>query len=445
MNQAWVVAVDMGYGHQRAAYPFRDIAYERIITANTDDCVTPEERRLWEAFQGFYESVSRAHNIPLIGPWLWKAYDRLQAISPHYPFLDESKASFGSMRLQKLIGRGFGGSVTAYTRRREELPLLTTFYAVALAADLAGRRDVFCVVTDSDVNRVWVAEDPKRSRVHYLAPTPLSRVRLLRYGVPEERIFVTGFPLPEENVATAGKDVASRLAVLDANGVLRARYQNVLQPSVLAKIPESAARPLSVTFAVGGAGAQAGMVRDILASLAGALLKDGRMRLNLVAGVREGVRDHFFASIRECGLEAELTRSIRMLFTPTKDEYFGQFNLLLRETDVLWTKPSELAFYAALGIPIVMCPPLGAHEERNRALLVAAGAGHDQLHPRAAAEWLSDGVQSGLLAKCALNGLLHLQNRGTENIKRVLFAPDRSKVELLAEAPVLGEPLPAGS
>ncbi len=35
MVQAWVVAVDMGYGHQRAAYPFRDIAYEGIITANT--------------------------------------------------------------------------------------------------------------------------------------------------------------------------------------------------------------------------------------------------------------------------------------------------------------------------------------------------------------------------------------------------------------------------
>jgi hypothetical protein len=33
MHQAWVVAVDMGYGHQRAAYPFRDIACEGIITA----------------------------------------------------------------------------------------------------------------------------------------------------------------------------------------------------------------------------------------------------------------------------------------------------------------------------------------------------------------------------------------------------------------------------
>src|SRR5512145_1685032 len=103
MNQAWVIAVDMGYGHQRAAYPFRDIACERIITANSDKIVTAEEKRLWEKLQGFYEGVSRFSRVPVIGPPLWRAYDRLQAISPHYPFRDLSKPTLGSMRLHKLI------------------------------------------------------------------------------------------------------------------------------------------------------------------------------------------------------------------------------------------------------------------------------------------------------------------------------------------------------
>jgi hypothetical protein len=44
MDQDWVVAVDMGYGHQRAAYPFRDIAHEGIITANTGSMVDAAER-----------------------------------------------------------------------------------------------------------------------------------------------------------------------------------------------------------------------------------------------------------------------------------------------------------------------------------------------------------------------------------------------------------------
>lgn len=443
MNQAWVVAVDMGYGHQRAAYPFRDIAVERIMTANTDESVGPKERGLWESLQGFYEGISRANNIPVIGPYIWRAYDYFQAIHPHYPFKDFSKPSLGSTRLHKLIRRGFGTGITEYTRKREDLPFLTTFYAVALAADHAGRRDVFCVVTDSDVNRVWVAEDPKKSRVHYLAPTPLSRVRLLQYGVPEERIFVTGFPLPGESLATAAQDLARRLASLDASGAFRKRYEIILKP-VLGSIPESASRPLSVTFAVGGAGAQSKTARDILWSLTRSI-KDGQVRLNLIAGVREHVRDYFMEIIRERGLEGEVGRSIRILFTQTKDEYFAQFNLLMRETDVLWTKPSELTFYGALGLPIVMSPALGAHEVRNASVLMRTGAGQHQEDPRAAAEWLHDWTRNGLLAMMAFNGYLHMPQHGTENIKRVLFAPDRSKVELVEAPPVLGMVRPDGA
>ena len=85
MDQAWVVAVDMGYGHQRAAYPFRDIAYEGIITANTGAMVNPAERKPWVTLQGLYEGVSRVNKLPVIGPWLWRTYDRFQAISPTTP------------------------------------------------------------------------------------------------------------------------------------------------------------------------------------------------------------------------------------------------------------------------------------------------------------------------------------------------------------------------
>ena len=65
-NEAWIVSVDMGYGHQRAAYPFRDIAFERIITANTDACVSAKERALWARFQALPEGISRAKIFPLL-------------------------------------------------------------------------------------------------------------------------------------------------------------------------------------------------------------------------------------------------------------------------------------------------------------------------------------------------------------------------------------------
>ena len=33
-RKAWVVSVNMGYGHERAAYALRDLAEGGIITAN---------------------------------------------------------------------------------------------------------------------------------------------------------------------------------------------------------------------------------------------------------------------------------------------------------------------------------------------------------------------------------------------------------------------------
>jgi hypothetical protein len=427
-SQAWVLAVDMGYGHQRAAWPFRAIACERIINANDDTFVAEDEKKEWGKLRGAYEWVSRVSKVPVIGPAIWRTYDKLQSIHPHYPFRDLSKPTLGALRLDHMLRKGFADSVFAHMRRRAELPLLTTFYAVALAADHAGWRDVYCVVTDSDVNRIWVARDPKRSRVRYLAPVPLSRARLLQYGVREEDIFVTGFPLPQANVDAVEMDLALRLRTLDPRGNFRKKYHELLEPE-LEPAGDVPPRPLTITFAIGGAGAQAEIARDMLGSIA-PRVREGSMRVNLVAGVRQEVHDMLHRFVSEHGLAAELGHGVRILFVPTKDEYFEEFNLLLRETDVLWTKPSELTFYAALGLPVVMAPPIGAHEERNRGLLLRSSAGQDQEDPRATAEWLADWMANGLLAHRAFNGYMHLPRHGTENIRKLMFAEDRAKVEM---------------
>ncbi len=246
--------------------------------------------------------------------------------------------------------------------------------------------------------------------------------------MPAERIYLTGFPLPQENVATAAEDLRRRIPVLDAQGAFRRGYGCMIDGAV-GPVPATGARPMSITYAVGGAGAQAELARDILQSLSGAL-REGRMRLNLVAGVRAEVEHYFRRIIGELGLQAELGQSIHLLLGTTKDEYFAKFNRLLRETDVLWSKPSELCFYPALGIPLIMSAPLGAHEERNLDAVLRVGAGQRQEDPRAAAEWLTDWANSGLLALNAFQGYFHMPRMGTENIKRLLFAADRSRVAM---------------
>jgi hypothetical protein len=424
--QAWVVTADMGYGHQRAAYPFRDIACERIITANSDSIVGPEEKKLWRQFQGFYETVSRISRIPLAGPWLWKAYDYFQSISPFYPFRDLSKPTLGSLRLHHMIDAGFAKSVPDYARR-EDIPFLSTFFAVALAADHLGLPNVSCVVTDSDINRIWVAEKPADSRVVYFAPTPRAQRRLMLYGVPRERVFLTGFPLPSENVLPVRDDLAGRIAALDPSGEFRAKYRQFLA-NELGPVP-SVDRPLNIVFAVGGAGAQAEISRDILLSLRPSL-EGGRVRICLVAGTRLEVNCFFLETIRDVGLAEELGKSVHVLSSLSKTDYFAKFNQAIRGADVLWTKPSELSFYCALGLPVVMTPPLGSHEVCNSDWLIKTGAGIPQEDPSAVADWIFDWRDRGLLAQSAFNGFYNAPRHGTENIKALLFAKDRTQVKI---------------
>lgn len=426
MNQAWVVTVDMGYGHQRAADPFRDIARERIITANTDQVVTEKERKAWRQFQEGYEGLSRLSEIPVIGKTLWKTYDRFQRIADRYPFRDLSEPNIGTLYLDRLIRRGLGGSIVDHCRK-SDLPLLTSFFVPALAAGRAGLKNVFCVATDTDLNRIWVAKDPKSSPITYLAPTDVARLRLLQYGVPDENVFLTGFPLPQENVDTVKEDLRKRLARLDPARQFLTRYRE----SIAREVGEVGEKEgiFTVTYAVGGAGAQRHVAIEILQGAA-KFIREKRMRLNLIAGVRPAVAAFFREAITQLGLDSEFGTGVRVLLAPDKAAYFRQFNEWLRDTDILWTKPSELVFYSALGIPILMTPPLGSHEEFNRDWLQMMGAGFMQQPPQYAGEWLMEWGSKGILAEAAFDAYVKAPRHGTENVKALIFAKDLNAVEL---------------
>lgn len=66
-NKAHVVAVDMGYGHLRAAYNLKEIAHERIWSVNTYRGIPKKDRQIWEQSRKFYEFVSKFKNVPVVG------------------------------------------------------------------------------------------------------------------------------------------------------------------------------------------------------------------------------------------------------------------------------------------------------------------------------------------------------------------------------------------
>lgn len=68
IKKAYVLAVDMGYGHQRAVFPFMDIAAvpaewklekPTIICANSYPGIPFRDRMRWEGTRKLYETISR--------------------------------------------------------------------------------------------------------------------------------------------------------------------------------------------------------------------------------------------------------------------------------------------------------------------------------------------------------------------------------------------------
>ncbi len=414
-----VVAVEMGYGHLRAAAPLAAALGTGILQADRTPLVGSDEERLWSRVRRSYEMVSRVSQLPVVGAPLRWALDAITDIPSLHPYRDLSAPTRGLRTLQQLVRRGLGKGLVEHLRELGA-PLLTTFYSSALVADHAGYDPIFCVVTDTDVNRIWAPADPARTRIRYLVPTMRSARRLRSYGVPEERITFTGFPLPDElvggpSLSVLKRHLAARIVRLDPSGEFRRSIPEELAHFLGALPREEENRPPRVVFAVGGAGAQAGIAAASLPGFRPAL-EAGLFRITLVAGVRPEVEARFREAIHRTRLEPLLGGPLDILAAPSFAEYYARFNQLLATTDVLWTKPSELAFYGALGLPLVLAPSVGVHERYNRRWARESGVGLKQREERFVAERISDWLADGDLAAAAWAGYMRLPKFGLYRI-----------------------------
>jgi hypothetical protein len=414
-----VVSVDMGYGHLRAAAPLADALGTEILYADSPALADRNERKHWARARTFYEVITRLSQLRVIGGALDGLLDAVTSIPRLHPSRDLSAPTFGARSLNRLIKKGLGQGLVNQLRTTGA-GLLTTFYAPAIAADLAGCPRVTCVVTDSDINRVWAPFDPRKSKIQYFAPSRRAQRRLAAYGVPPENIEFTGFPLPHELVGGMGltairRNLAGRLVRLDPSGAFREMYQEELS-HFLGPLPkEEEHRPPLLVFAVGGTGAQVGLARRLLPSFRNRIV-EGKIRIALVAGIRVEVASKLQACVREAGLTDRVGSGIEIVLENDFNSYYRRFNRLLTETDILWTKPSELTFYAALGIPLVLSSPVGVHEFSNRRWARESGAGLKQRDARYAAGWIDEWLSDGILAAAAWSGYRRLPKLGLYRI-----------------------------
>lgn len=423
-NTPLIVAIDMGYGHLRPAHALAEQLGLEVLHADREPIATPDERRRWANVRAFHESGSRISQIPVLGWPMRQLFDRVSAIDRLHPLRDLSAATMGVRALEHQIKRGIGASLMAHLEDCGG-PLITTFYAPAIIADRLGYERVACVVTDSDINRVWAPMRPHDTNIRYLVPTDRTRQRLLAYGVPPDQVVVTGFPLPHclvgKNLERLKANLSRRLSRLDPTGVFHNQYGDELAHSLGdASIQHEGDSPL-LTFAVGGAGAQAEIAGEFLPSLA-PLLTSGAIRVALIAGVRNEVAHQFERAVQRSGLSGQLGETVTICVEDSFVSYLDAFNDILADTDILWTKPSEMTFFAALGIPLVFSPAVGHHEHHNRRWAIENGAGMRQRDPQTTADWITELLRDGTFANAAWCGFRRFPKRGTYRILEVLRA-----------------------
>jgi len=407
LPRAWVVDVNMGYGHQRTAHPLKSLAIEgKIINANSYDGIPKKDRKIWKVSQRFYEFISRFKKFPLIGNLAFSIFDAFQKILNFYPKRDLSAPNFALKRNYSLFKKDWGKDLIDRLKTKP-VPFISTFFVPAFMAEFFNYPgEIFCVVCDADISRSWAPLNPPKSRIKYFAPTERVKERLKLYGVKTENIFLTGYPLPAENVKNIKDDLKQRIVNLDPQKKYFEKYE-ILIKDILGDLPQKPDHPLTIMFAVGGAGAQKEIGDKILKSLA-PKIKTGEVKVIISIGVKKELKEYF------------LERGAEIIFGQNINDYFQKFNQALRKTDILWTKPSELSFYTALGLPIVIAPTIGSQEEFNREWLLQLGSAKIQENPAYVQEWLFDSLNSGWFAEAAMQGFIEGEKMGIFNIQKII-------------------------
>jgi hypothetical protein len=121
---------------------------------------------------------------------------------------------------------------------------------------------------------------------------------------------------------------------------------------------------------------------------------------------------------------------IRILIEDRVEAYFDRFHECLGTSHVLFTKPSEMTFFGALGLPLLLAPPVGVHEIYNARWAVEAGAAFWPRELDALGGWLEEWLAEGVLARAAWDGFQHLETRGVYRIASLVAGQKFAETDL---------------
>ncbi len=377
----------MGFGHLRAAHNISSYGRSPVLRVDMPPYTNRVDNFLWKGSQTIHTHASRDKegSDRLLYDWFESLMKLPENGTPQ------------SLAPSKFIStmRKLGAGEKLFSIVKEKSPaLLHTFYLPAmLLAYRDYRGENYLILCDTDFHRVWVPLEPRKYELKYCVPIASSADRLVSYGVDWKKIFVTGFPLPA--AITGGRD----LRVLERG--FNARKT---------RLESNSNMPLTIMFPFSGAGAYSNVLADLVSSII-LDLKEGGLRLIVSCGNNEHALQKAENIFVNYGLED--LENAEIMFDEDIFRSFDEFNEALKLADVIITKPSEMVFYAALGIPLIFLPPIGAHEERNRDYLFENGCAVNMVPPPDFPRWIYRSRMNGLLMEMAENGFTKLPKTGS--------------------------------
>jgi len=339
--------IRMGYGHYRIALAMASAAQALGLRPLWLDLLSLQGTpgaAIIAHLEGLYNLGSRlSHSLPLFDRFYWEPLT-----TTGFQRLDYNARDREICRLMAPV----------FASLDPEIPVIGTHSWPSQAAVHAGMRRVVNAIPDNWPLALHLAEGTRHTvqspsaYLGYRALKDMGRPGEILRPMPASDLRLTGHYIDHELVQHLEDDCAARIRRVERH------------------------EPRRLLISIGGAGVQAEIIAAVLRHCA-PLFREERVVLFLNVGHHRHVLDLVTTTLDQLGLEPMLhadwprtrdfastatghdVRGIHLFYHPEIFPAVYTTNLLMRASDLLLTKPSELAFYP---IPRIFIRRVGGHE-----------------------------------------------------------------------------------
>lgn len=345
-----VGTIRMGYGHHRMAYALYSnlLAMQKKVYLHDLLGIESNEAMAIKEIDGLYSHFSRmSSEWGGITEWLWGQLT--------------SKGNISSLKLSLLLAENYVNLISGISRN---VPYLSTYPLNGQIAQFSGFKKVIHLVCDNYPQYYLLVPGALN-----LVQSQSSYMKFIEMGVPKESLFLAGH--------WVSHDILSNIAVDSVNRINRAKQ----------KVPKR------MLLAIGGAGAQKNYTSSLLEQTAD-MLKNGNLSLMINTGDHKTINDSLkeeltklsipfheinswegmkeYCKEHDLSIEKSDKSPVTLFNFANYYEAFTATDILIRCSDVLITKPSELAFYP---VPKIFIRRVGDHEAASAFRSVEIGDG----------------------------------------------------------------------